>query len=358
MASASLRSSLVLVLLTLSQNTLAQPAPRRVTPVVRRPLNPRRPVPPTPAPTAPVATPPPEVPQIVEVPVVETSPVTVITEPIPPVVVVAEPPPVPPPSPRTENRPVVFDGQLGVQLYARRFWFTDDLFQRLRPYNVTGVPSLTASVDVYPGAIFTTRLASHFGLTASLDWTPYLQSSDAQGRTYDTSSYVFSIGARARYTFSRVELGATIAYVHHEFSIDRGQVDQAPPDGIPNVTYQGVRLGIATRIQILSRLFLTANGSYIAMADFGEIGSPNFFPHISGGGAEASLGAAFALTGGLELRATIDWRRYFLSMNPQVGDRLIAGGAVDDFFGLRALIAWRRLGTTSEHNTAIHQVTE
>ncbi len=126
---------------------------------------------------------------------------------------------------------MVIDAQLGLRMFGRSLWFTDDLFQRLRPYSVMGVPSLAGAVEFYPGALFTTGVASWFGVVLAADFAPYLNSADAEGRDYPTTVYGLSVGARARYTFWRAEVGLTLAYSRQEFSIDRGAVDQAPPEG-------------------------------------------------------------------------------------------------------------------------------
>ncbi len=246
----------------------------------------------------------------------------------------------PPPAP--VRRPVVLDAQLGVRVFGRNNWFTDDLFQRLRPYSVMGVPSLSAAVEFYPAALFTSGVASWFGVVLAADFAPYLSSADAEGRTYPTTVYGFTAGARARYTFWRAEVGLTVAYTRQEFSIDRGTVDQAPPEGIPNVAYESLRMSVSGRVQIIPRVAVMARGGYLALVGFGELGGENFFPRASGGGVEAGVGAALAIVGGLEARLDLDWRRYFLSMNPVVGDRLVAGGSADDFYSATLSVAYRR----------------
>jgi hypothetical protein len=236
----------------------------------------------------------------------------------------------------------MLDAQLGVRVFARNLLFTDDLFQRLRPYSVVGVPSLSAYAEFYPGALFSSGAASWFGVVLGADFAPYLASADAQGRTYPTTSYGLTAGARVRYRFWRAEVGLTVAYARQEFSIDRGTVDQAPPEGIPNVTYESLRTTVSGRVQLVPRLALLARGSYLAVVGFGEVGGDDFFPRASGGGVEAGVGAAVAIVGGLEARLDLDWRRYFLSMNPVVGDRLVAGGASDDYYAATLSVAYRR----------------
>jgi hypothetical protein len=312
--------------------------PRRPPPATRpRPaVRPRATTPPAapPTPPTPEATPPaPDV-------------AAPIAAPIEPPREVIEPPrverPAPPIAPTAPRRPVALDAQLGVRMFARDQRYTDDLFQRLRPYRVVGVPSLSAAVEFYPGALFTSGAASWFGVVLAADFAPYLTSGDAQGRTYPTTVYGVTAGARARYTFWRAEVGLTVAYTRQEFSIDRGAVDQAPPEGIPSVTYESLRVAASGRVQLVPRVAVMARGGYLATLGFGELGGDDFFPRASGGGVEAGAGAAVSIVGGLEGRLDLDWRRYFLSMNPVVGDRLVAGGSADDFYSATLSVAYRR----------------
>ena len=56
----------------------------------------------------------------------------------------------------------------------------------------------------------------------------------------------------------------------------------------------------------------------------------------TGSGIDAELGAAWKVGGPVTLEARADMRRYFFSMNPEVGDELIVGGAVDQYLAFVA----------------------
>lgn len=234
------------------------------------------------------------------------------------------------------------DVSAGARLFGRSLWFTDDFFQRLRPYSLTIAPAVAAAVEWYPMVPFSRGAASWFGVVASGEYGFGFTSTDAQGRAYATASYGFTAGLRFRRVFWRAEVGATLAYGHQVFSIDRGAADQAPPEGIPNVAYQSVRVGVSGRLNLLRRLVLTAGATYLAVVDAGEIDGEDYFPRSFIGGVELRLGAAVPLAAGFEARADLEWRRYFHHMNVVPGDRLVAGGAVDDFYAATVGVAWRR----------------
>jgi hypothetical protein len=236
---------------------------------------------------------------------------------------------------------VTFDASVGVRGFGRSLWFTDDFFQRLRPYDLPFAPAVAAALEWYPAA-FTRGPASWFGVVASGEYGFGFSSADAQGRAYDTAAWGFTVGVRARRTFWRVETGLTLAYGHQVFSIDRASAGQAPPEGIPNVAYQSVRVGLSGRINLLRRLSLTAGFTYLAVVSAGEVDGPDYFPRSFVGGVELRLGVAVPIARGFEARADLEWRRYFHHMNVVPGDRLIAGGAVDDFYAATVGVAWRR----------------
>lgn len=238
-------------------------------------------------------------------------------------------------------RAATVDAQVGLRVSGRSLWFTDDFFQRLRPYEVVGVAAVAAAVEWYPMQPFTRGPASWFGLALAGDWAPALSSRDAQGRSYGTTAYGFTAGLRFRRVFWRAEAGVTLGYGHQVFAIDRA-ASEAPPDGIPSVAYQTLRLAASGRLNVVSRLALRATVGYQHVLSSGELGSEAFFPRSTAGCVETELGAAVPLTAGLEARLDLSWKRYFHAMNPVPGDRLVAGGAADDYYAATVGVAIRR----------------
>lgn len=247
----------------------------------------------------------------------------------------------PDPSPAPAARRAAIDLQIGARFQGRSFWFTDDLFQRLRPYHLLVAPGLAGSLEYYPGAHVTSGPASWFGIVASGEWTPGLSSTDSLRRSYPVTAFGFSAGLRARYTVAeRLELGVTVAYGYQTFSFQNLQA--MGTDGLPSVTYQFVRGALSGRVRITDRLAIMASGAYLFVLSTGEIGGPTYFPHATAGGVEAGLGGAFSVVSGLEVRLNIDWRRYFFGMHPEPSDPFIAGGAVDDYYSATVSLAFRR----------------
>ncbi|MDP3276624.1 MAG: hypothetical protein Q8Q09_15610 [Deltaproteobacteria bacterium] len=248
--------------------------------------------------------------------------------------------------PSSGRRPAALDLRIGGGVRGRSLWFVDDIFNELRPYNLTAAPSLSAAVEWYPAAHFTRGIASSFGLVGGADYTLIFASSDRQGRSYPTTSLSANGGVRARmWIANRLDAGVHLGYAFQTFAIDRSAVMMAPAQGIPSVTYHSLRGGLSGRMQVISRLAITAASSYLLVLGTGEISGPRYFPRSQAGGVDFELGAAVALTAGLEVRIGLDWRRYFYKMNPQIGDPVVAGGAVDDHYGATISLAYRLEGT-------------
>ncbi|MBL8680308.1 MAG: hypothetical protein JNK05_14120 [Myxococcales bacterium] len=213
----------------------------------------------------------------------------------------------------------------------------------LRPYNLPIAPAINASVEWYPGAHVSRGVASMFGLVADGGFTFIFSSPDSQGRAYPTLAYNASAGLRTRlWLLDRIDVGLLLGFAMQNFSIDRSAVALAPAEGISSTTYLGLRAGITGRAQVIPRLAITAGSTFQYVLSSGELTSSAFFPRATVMAVDWSLGAAFKLTPSLELRASADWRRYFASMNPMPGDPYVAGGAVDDNYGLTVSIAFRR----------------
>jgi hypothetical protein len=240
-------------------------------------------------------------------------------------------------------RPAALDARLGFAVVGRSFWYTDDLFMQLRPYSLAIAPAINAAVEWYPGAHFSRGVASMFGLVADGQFTLLFGSSDSQGRTYPTLAYNFNAGLRTRlWLLDRIDIGLLLGFSMQNFSIDRSAVMLAPAEGIANTTYMGLRAGLTGRAQIIERFAVTAGSTWQYVLSGGQITSSEYFSRATVMAVDFSLGGAVALAKGLEVRLSADWRRYFFAMNPMPGDPLIAGGAVDDNYGLTASIAIRR----------------
>jgi hypothetical protein len=76
------------------------------------------------------------------------------------------------------------------------------------------------------------------------------------------------------------------------------------------------------------------------MLGAGEIQEDYWFPRSDVGGVEGAAGIGYMVTEEVEVQAGIDVRRYFFTMNPEPGDRWIAGGGADQYLAGSIGASW------------------
>lgn len=223
---------------------------------------------------------------------------------------------------------LLFDGELGVRGFSRRLNFTDDVFNAVSGYRVRMAPALELGLEYYPGVhLGSSRPLSYLGVTFAGDYTLGLSSVTDDGSQLSTRAYGFSGGLKGRYPVGASEVGFGLSFGSRVFNV------AAPASGmlpLPDAGYQYVRGLASGRIALSPTLALRLGAGYLHVLDAGEL-STGYFPNLSGGGVEGSLSIAYRLTDALELRVGGTGQRFFFSMNPQVGDTYVAGGAVDQY---------------------------
>jgi hypothetical protein len=114
--------------------------------------------------------------------------------------------------------------------------------------------------------------------------------------------------------------------------------DSSDPTGtFPSVNYSFVRASGDVRVPI-GRFAAVANGGYLGVLSAGEVASR--FPRSSVGGVDFGVGGAFDIGSGFEARLEGRYRRFFSAMNPRPGDEFVAGGGLDEFWGVDAKVAY------------------
>jgi hypothetical protein len=111
--------------------------------------------------------------------------------------------------------------------------------------------------------------------------------------------------------------------------------------GVPDLVYDGLRVGASARIPIVWRLALRVDLGGTWVASTGELGDV-FLPRVSSFGLDGSLAAAVRIVAGLEARLGLDVRAYLHSANRAEGDRYEATGASDLYVTGTLGLAWRQ----------------
>lgn len=292
-------------------------------------------------PRRPPRTPPPP-PQVVdaESPIAHAEPLPPAANTPPPEAVRAVATPPPPVEPAPEWRYPGLDLSVGGRVFSRSLSWDNDTTQALRPYDLSAAPALRVAAELFPGALGSARAGRLIGAVVGFETAIALSTVDARGRSYDTSAWSLVAGLKVRAPFEteRHELALVVAYRRQEFAV-RAQGDVAV-NGAPDLTYQAVQAGLASRWALSRRVAVTLDAAYLAVLDTGQLGE--VFPHVSTSGVDATAGVAIALAAGVEVRAGGDFRAYFHGFNPERGDRYQLTGATDMQFGGWLAVALRR----------------
>ena len=238
---------------------------------------------------------------------------------------------------RHEAGSSLFSVEVGVEVAGRKFEFSDGLSSNLRSYEVFGAPVVFAAAEVYPAAFTTVPVLRDLGLTVSYARAVGLQSATADGTPVGTVYQRLSAGLRVRIPFSRPKgpvLGLSGQYYWQTFHVDEpaelvGQV--------PNVDYQAIRAGVDARFP-LGRAAILAGFDWIEPLSAGPV--YDRFTGVGVHGLGAKLGLVVGIASGFELRFAAEYNRFFSDFDPVLGDAYVAGGALDQYLGLRLSAAY------------------
>ena len=111
-------------------------------------------------------------------------------------------------------------------------------------------------------------------------------------------------------------------------------------DELASAKYRTIRAGIDARLPI-SFVAIVPRFSYLGPLTPSDDSLYARFRDASLKAIELGLDLAFVLPKGFELRAGVDYTRYFASFSPQTGDAYVASGAVDQFIALKLFALYR-----------------
>jgi hypothetical protein len=159
------------------------------------------------------------------------------------------------------------------------------------------------------------------------------------GVSYPTKDSRWGIGARGRLPIGASEIGVSVGWARHGFSVEASHPSDGAPD-IASVSYGQVRLGADTRIGIGS-FNLYAGAAYRAVVDTGDIDDSAWYPGTTAQGFSVNLGIGYALPLGFEVRADLGTEMYFLDFHASPDDPMAVGGATDQYLGGSLNLLWR-----------------
>jgi hypothetical protein len=216
---------------------------------------------------------------------------------------------------------------LGGEGTQRRLRYSDPFTTNLRPYDVTGAPSVAASLELYPLARTHVPILRRFGLIGAFATSVALESGLPGGKTLPTTFQRWRVGLRGSAPLGKGTSAVGIEATRGSWSF-RFDGDGDGATALPDVAYSVTRLGLDLRLDVGAVALLLGAG-YGLVDGAGPMSDR--FPRLKAGAVDGRLGLAIPLMPRLEARVWGEYTRYFLTMNPEPGDRFVAGGALDQF---------------------------
>lgn len=224
----------------------------------------------------------------------------------------------------------LFSVELGVEFAGRWFSYSDPVTLNLRPYDVFGQPMVSIAGEVYPLASTDIPVLKGLGITAGFARAIGLNSAEEGGDPMSTTYQRINLGLRERLALGESSvLGINAGLRLLTFEIDaEGEFART----VPNVSYTLLRFGVDTRLPV-GPVGLALGADYLLPLSSGEVYER--FEGTSVAGIGAMAGVMFPITGGFEARLLVEYARFFSSFDPPLGAAYVAGGALDQYLGVR-----------------------
>ncbi len=247
------------------------------------------------------------------------------------------------PPEETAARPVPpgdpwLDFELGLGGLNRSLTFTQSAAAQgpvpLRPYTLGFGPIAIAKLVLFP---WMAGKVGNFGLEAEIEQGLGI-STPSSGGSFSNTVHEYAGGFRYRVPFATTDdVFFSLGLGEEAFTFNGpNRSSLATPDTI----YHYTRLGTGMHVTISDGIGVSFGGGYRYISNRGgsQI-SQDFFPHLTVAGADADIVARYALSGMFEVRAGLQWRRYWYAPHSQPGDLVMADGAVDQSFAFTVGIA-------------------
>lgn len=293
---------------------------------------------PTPTPPPPDRTAPPPPPTKTSPPPPPTK-----TEPVKPEPEKEVPPPEEPPvaKPRGKKKPMLLAVELGSDVLNRRLDYTQASTPNLRRYDLPLFPLPGAKVEFYPLALMRDDLLAGLGVELNFAIAPFLKSRrQSSPDAYPTTAMRIDGGFRFRLAPFSYPIAFTPYLGIRVQSFSVGALPSGERlDGLPNISFVGLRAGLALDIPIVENLlFVFGRFGVLPVFSSGEIISAAFFPNGSAFGLEGAGGVAVQLLPFMQLRASFEYTQYGMSFKTNATDTYVAEGATDRYLGGNAAV--------------------
>ncbi len=209
----------------------------------------------------------------------------------------------------------------------RRFTYSDPVGRALAPYRLPVAPIAGVELEAYPGASTDVPVLRDLGLRGRFSRGFAFDSNTPQGVALSTSWTRFGGELRERTLWPGAhafELGIVAGLDASYFGITS---KQPVPALFPSARTVAVRLGFDAQVRVAWRLSLRLGGAYLVTTTPGEIYDHFRRPRL--GGVDGDFTALLDVVPGFQAVLSGRYTRYFASFKPVLGDRYVAGGALD-----------------------------
>lgn len=246
-----------------------------------------------------------------------------------------------PPVPAKKSRHKFLVIDAGADITTRNFVYQQVATPNLRRYGLPPTGQPTLGLQFFPFALMGDGALSGLGVDASFGFAPWIQSRlISSGDAYPTSTMRLDVGLRFDIMpLSTFALAITpyVGFRTHSFTVGASNGNRI--DGLPNVSYTGLRAGLMLDVPVIADR-LSIFGRFLVIPTFssGEIISSAFFPNGSTFGIEADAGLGVWILPMLQVRASFEFINYALTFKTNTGDPYVAAGATDTWLGGNAAL--------------------
>ena len=204
----------------------------------------------------------------------------------------------------------------------------------LRSYSLGLAPLGVARLVGYP---WMSGKVGNFGVEATIQQAFGISPTVPNVGTFHSSVHEYAGGLRYRVLF------ATADDVFFSLTVGEDAFTFNGPNrsmlALPDTVYRYTRVGMGMHLTISDGIGISFGGGYRHINNSGGTQISQGFPHLTVAGADANLVARYALSEMFELRAGLEWRRYWFAPHSQIGDLGFANSGVDQSFVFTAGIA-------------------
>lgn len=230
---------------------------------------------------------------------------------------------------------------VGVGGFNRSFAWAGNPSPSLATANQPFSGNISVDASWYPGAHFTSSFLGNIGAYFSGDFGVGMVSRVQESRFAHSASRL-RFGALVRLTLGdRFAPFAHIGYARQELTTSQNAVnDGSARPNIPDVLFNGFRVGAGLRLRIVGTVEIDALGGFQTVAGKGELGSGRYFPAATAFAVDAGGGVSFEIVKSLRVRAGAEWQRYFITLNAADDSTFFARSASDQYITATARLEW------------------